>query len=319
MSRVLNQKKGRYSKETEQKIMDAINETNYEFNSIAQSLRLKRTNTIGVIIPDLNNFFFARLVQEVERKLFELGYTLIICTTEMTVEKEDMYLRMLAGKMVDGIIIVSGERTCVLNSYFHSKPVVCIDRKSGMESNMIFINSDHYQGGELVAEHLVKSKCKRFVYVTSENDLLIDKVKYNGFNDKLVHMKKEKSAVIEISSKDRFSKTGATTEIISQLLQKNEFSYDGVFCSDDRVAVGVIRALADKQLLVPENVKVVGYGNDPIAKYVTPSLTSVRPDRLSIAKRAVSKLINEIEKEETNNFANSREIIPVKLIKREST
>lgn len=319
VSRVLNNKEGKFSKKTKEKILSAIEETNYETNSIAKSLRVRKTNTIAVIIPDLSNSFFARLVQEIETLLFSSGFTLIICTTNKIKEKEDQYLKMLEGKMVDGIIMISGNDDSSNSSFFKGKPIVFIDRGSQNEKNISLIGSNHYQGGRLAAQKLFDNKCRKIAFITQDKNLQINKEIFLGAKELLDKEKVlfEQNNVISVTSDDKFSKTGATTSTISKLIYEKSFNYDGAICTDDRVAVGAVLALEDHGKTIPHNFKIIGYGNDPISKYFTPGLTSIRQDYALLAKESVKELFYRIE-EKTENDANTI-TIPVSLVSRQTT
>ncbi|WP_207940674.1 LacI family transcriptional regulator [Enterococcus sp. DIV2402] len=317
VSRVLNNKEGKFSEKTREKILAVIEETNYETNSIAKSLRMQRTNTVGVILPDLSNAFFARLVQEIETLLSSKGMTLIICTTNQEKEKEVQYLKMLEGKMVDGIIMISGNNSSLNPVFIKNKGVVFIDRDNSSENNISSVHSDHRYGGKIACQKLIANGCKKIAFVTQEDVQITQKI-FEGVlqTTKKQSIKFDESNSILITSDDKFSKTGASNSIISGLIKENNFDYDGVICTDDRLAIGVILALQAHNKKVPEEVKVIGYGNDPIAKYFTPSLSSIRQDYLHLARESVNELLYRIE----NKAEKSYDItIPVSLINRQTT
>jgi LacI family transcriptional regulator len=107
VSRVINDN-GRFSEETRKKVLDVINETGYQMNYSAKSLRMNKSFSIGILVPDISNYFFSDVVQKIEEILFEHGYSTIICNTARNLAKEDAYLQMLESKGVDGIIVISG-------------------------------------------------------------------------------------------------------------------------------------------------------------------------------------------------------------------
>lgn len=319
VSRVLNNKEGKYSEKTKEKVLAAIEETNYETNSIAKSLRVRKTNTIAVVIPDLSNSFFARLVQEIETLLFSNGFTLIICTTDRKQEKEDQYLKMLEGKMVDGVIMISGNDDLTSSNYFKGKPIVFIDRGIQDEESVSLIGSNHYQGGKLAAQKLFDDKCKKIAFITQDKNLQINKEIFRGAKELLTKQEIlfDNSAIVNVTSDDKFSKTGATTSTINELIYERNFNYDGAICTDDRVAVGAILALKKYGKVIPKDFKIIGYGNDPISKYFTPALTSIRQDYALLAKESVKELFYRIE-EEAERVAHTI-TIPVSLVNRQTT
>ncbi|CRH21139.1 Transcriptional regulator, LacI family (fragment) [Carnobacterium maltaromaticum] len=107
VSRVINDN-GRFSEETRKKVLRIIEETGYKMNYSAKNLRMKKSFTIGILVPDISNSFFSEVVQQLEEILFAKGYSTIICNTSRSSEKELAYLRILEGKGIDGLIVISG-------------------------------------------------------------------------------------------------------------------------------------------------------------------------------------------------------------------
>ncbi|MDU6792106.1 MAG: LacI family DNA-binding transcriptional regulator, partial [Anaerococcus sp.] len=107
VSRVINNN-GRFSEETRKKVLDIIEKTGYKTNYMAKSLRTNRSYTIGVIVPDISNYFFFSIVEKVEQIMFERNFTTIICNTDRSIKKEKAYLELLESKKIDGLIVISG-------------------------------------------------------------------------------------------------------------------------------------------------------------------------------------------------------------------
>lgn len=157
VSRVINNN-GRFSEETRKKILDVIEETGYQMNFSAKSLRMNKSFSVGILVPDISNYFFSDVVQKIEEELFELGYSTIICNTGRNIEKETAYLNMLRSKLVDGIIVISGVDEFVF--HYDDIPYICIDREPLKKEKTIVISSNHYQGAFEATESLINNGCK---------------------------------------------------------------------------------------------------------------------------------------------------------------
>ena len=155
VSHVIN--RTRYvSEELTQKVYDAMRAMNYRPNILARSLRSGRSRTIGLIIPDISNPFFAEISRKIEDKGFEFGYNLILCNTDESPEKEERYVDVLIAKQVDGLIFISAGDSGGFqkNPYRDDIPVVIADREvEGIESDVVLI--DNFNGGFKAAEYLV--------------------------------------------------------------------------------------------------------------------------------------------------------------------
>ncbi|MGX7420516.1 LacI family DNA-binding transcriptional regulator [Carnobacterium gallinarum] len=317
VSRVINNN-GRFSEETRKKVLKVIKETNYETNSIAKSLRMRKSNTIGILVPDISNSFFANVVQEIESILFEQGYSTIICNTDRNEEKELAYLRMLEGKMIDGLIVISGVKEFGTATMNKTIPLICIDRKPQDTQNTIIIESNHYQGGFIATEELIKQGCKNIAIIIHRDFLSSSKERLAGYKDAL---KKNNLAfnpdnVIHIKATGNVSRTEIAKQALVERFKQGEF-FDGIFALNDRLAIGAIHAAKEYQLNIPVDLKIVGFDNDPISKYCSPTLSTIKQDNRVIAQQACTSLLLAID----TNYAEieKHQVIPVSLIVREST
>lgn len=182
VSRVINNN-GRFSNETRDKVLKVINETGYQANLSAKTLRMNKSFSIGIIVPDITNFFFAYLVEKIEEILFSKGFSTIICNTGRNHDKEKEYLKILESKSVDGLIIISGLEQF---SYENNKiPYICIDREPIETKKSMFISSDHYNGAVLAVEHLLACNVKKPSILLHENMSTSSQKRLDGFIDTL--------------------------------------------------------------------------------------------------------------------------------------
>ena len=165
VSRVINQN-GRFSKETEDRVNEVIRKTNYQPNQLARGLRTNRAKTIGVLVPDITNEFFARIILEIQNRFFAEDYITLIFNTNEDEKVEQRQLNAFQSQLVSGLVYVSGNTN---NKLTIDVPIVYIDRKPAFEkadnANYVLIESDNFQGGVLATEELINKGCKNIACV----------------------------------------------------------------------------------------------------------------------------------------------------------
>lgn len=315
VSRIINEN-GRYSDETRQRVMDIISKYQYETNSIAKSLRMNKSQTIGVLVPDINNEFFSVIVQEIERFFFDLGYSTIICNTAKSAEKEKEYLKILDSKMVDGLVCISGQEEVLTDVLKRKVPIVCIDRRPKIDSNVACIASDHYAGGFMATEKLIQKGCRRILVLTKQQNLSSVNERLNGFSDAMLkhNLMLGKEQYVAIHSDH--NNLDAAKQKVQQLIE-NKMRFDGIFATNDWLGLGALLALQENGIQVPDEVKIVGFDNDTISKYCNPPLTTINQDKAALADKASGILLEMIEGKTPNG--EQQQLLPVSLVERQTT
>jgi len=313
VSRVINNN-GRFSEETKKKVLKVIDETGYQLDYSAKTFRMKKSFSIGILVPDITNFFFSNLVEKIEEILFNQGYTTIICNTARDIDKERTYLNILEGKMIDGLIIISGADQFSYKSLNPNKhiPYVCIDREP-KDNNNIFISSDHYQGAYEATKKLVSNGSLKPAIVMHKNYSSSAKERLRGFikaleDSQLKYLENE--SILHLPS----HKVKAENFIVNHLRQS---TIDSLFVINDNLALDIISYLKSTEISIPNDIQIIGFDDIPACKYVTPQLTTVRQDTDTIANTAVNSLLDLVNG--TSNFNNKKRLVPVKLILRDST
>ncbi|SDZ50975.1 LacI family transcriptional regulator [Evansella caseinilytica] len=312
VSRVINQN-GRFSKETEKKVLEAIEKFGYKTNMVAKSLRIQESKSIGVIVPDIKNEFFASIVLEIENYCFSEGYSVFICNTNKEEEKEKAYLKSLDAKGVDGLIYISGRETISLDALQREIPIVCIDRKPDIDTNIAIVESDNYRGGFLATEELIKAGCKDILIIKNRRKFSPARLRYKGYQEalELYDLPLKDELVIDIDQ----TTFEQAKETVSSVI-KRRVKFDGVFATNDWIALGALISLKEHHLKVPDNVKLIGFDNISIAKYSYPAITTVHQDKKRLGEEASRALLRLIRKEggEKLNI-----VLPVSLVKRQTT
>ena len=309
VSRVLNQN-GRYSAETAKRVMDIVKKYNYTINPNAQGLRTNHTNTVGVIIPDITNEYFAQIVRAIEHELMKSGYNVFVCDSNEDIKFEDYHINSLQTKGVDGIIYISTRRSVDDIEKDFTVPVVYIDRGPGINSNLVA--SDNLMGGFLATEELIKKGCRKILMIKDTNEFNTVNDRMNGYLEahKRYNIPIESERIIncKVSYED-------ACETIKKVIDK-EIEFDAVFCNTDTMALGVLRGLKDRGRRVPEDVKLVGFDGIRSAEISDPPITTVVQNTEKIGQKSVEILMQMIvdKIKKTPEF-----IIPVELSVREST
>ena len=315
VSRVINNN-GRFSEDTRKKVMDIIKEYDYTVNMAAKSLRMSKSKTIGIIVPDITNEFFSEIVLEIEKFFFTAGFSVFICNTNHDDMKEREYFRSLDSKLVDGIICISGRENIPMDSMKRKIPIVCIDRKPTYDSNAIYVESDHYLGGFMATEELIKKGCKHILILTKAKSLSVNKQRLDGYTDAL---KKHNYPVDEdliVKLPGTRSNFEESRDTVNYLFKKG-IIFDGIFASNDWRAYGALVALKQNEIPVPNKVKIVGFDGISVSKYCYPSITTIYQDKRALALEAADLLLSLIQGEEINKSHHI--VIPVSLIERETT
>ncbi|MBC1494489.1 LacI family transcriptional regulator [Listeria welshimeri] len=309
VSRVINDN-GRFSEETRQKVLAVIKETNYQMNFSAKSLRMNKSFSVGILVPDISNYFFSSVVQQMEAILFEQGYSTIICNTGRNLDKELAYLNMLESKMVDGLIVISGADEFGFN-YSNAEngiPYVCIDRQPKDKKDTIFISSNHYQGAFEATEALIHAGAKSPVIFMHSRQSSSAKERLKGFQDALkknnIQMDPELSIFTMDLQKPDYQKNIAT-------FVKKAKKMDGIFAINDHIAIELLNFLPTIGKKIPDDIKLIGFDDTPQCNYTVPKLSSVKQNIPEIAQITVDNLISIIKNPEQQKQIT--EIVPVEL------
>lgn len=311
VSRVIN-KKGYVSKETEKAIINAMKMLNYTPNDVARRLAGKKSNTIGLIIPNILNPFFPEIARAAEDTANKLGFNLILCNSDNNREKENQYYEMLINKQVDGIIIASYTATHMdlLSLMERNIPIVALDREyDGFD--IPSIKADDRLGGELAAKHLVECGCRNIAHITGPMYIESFKERFEGFEKILKENNIYDSQLIKIEEPSLKGGYEATKKLL-----EDKKTIDGIFAGNDILAIGCYKALNDLGYKLYDDIKLIGYdGLESNINYL--EISSVAQPMYNIGKCAVELLIKRIKDEE--DITKEKIKLGLEVIKRNST
>ncbi|HHW48115.1 MAG TPA: LacI family transcriptional regulator [Clostridiaceae bacterium] len=290
VSRVINGK-GRVGKETRERVLEAIKELNYQPNEIARSLKRQSSRTIGVIVPDISNAFYANIIKGIEKVARENEKSIIVCNSDENITLEEEYVQLLAQKQVIGLIVASvGGNAEVFKQYRqHGLPIVFIDNLPKIEDNYDFVAIDNYKASYKLAEHLIEQGYRKFAIITGPLNQSTASERQEGF------IKCLKDNGIEINYKFIASgefKLESGYSIMKKWLKGIDKPM-ALFAANNFIAYGAIKAINEEGLKIPEDIAVVCFDAVDVTGLIKPQITSVNQPAFDIGTIAANIIIRK--------------------------
>ena len=277
------------SAETRERILAAIDELGYRPQAVGRSLRTGATRTIGLLVADITNPFFARMADAVEDHAHQAGYTLILYNTHSDAERERTYLHMAAERWVDGMLFVTTTDTLHGLGALRAAgiPTVAIDRiPTDYEGAWVIL--DNRRTGALVAEHLLDLGHRDLAQICGPLDLRLSVERLESFE---AAVRERGFQPVGHAVGDASWSCESGYRAMRTLLAADR-TPTAVFASNDRLAIGAMRAAAEAGLRVPDDLSIVGVDDIELAPYVTPPLTTVRQSLADVATLATKILLD---------------------------
>jgi LacI family transcriptional regulator len=305
------------NKNTRKRIQDTARELGYRHNTFASSLRKQKTNTIGVIIHELNSNFITSVLSGIERVTAENGYDLLIAHSSESFEKEAANSMNLFHKRVDGLLASLAFDTEGLEHFKHFEekgiPVIFFDRvEEGIENTKVII--DNYKCGYQATQHLIEQGCKRIVLVTASLKRNVYAKRYKGYKDALFdnNIKLDDSLVLVKDLSEQNS-----VEAAYEILNMKPLP-DGAFITNDFSAAVCMQTLKEHGIKIPQDIAVVGFNNDAICKLIEPQLSTIQYPGNEMGEIAARNLINHLKGVSNINHTNTI-VVRSELIIRKSS
>jgi len=305
------------SEATRKKIKKAAKEMGYRPNIMAANFRTKKTNTIGVVVPLINRYFFSSVISGIEDVAYRQGFTVSISQSNDNFDKECKIVQTLFENRVDGLIISIAMET---KSYEHLKlfserniPLVFFDREvEEIEAHKIVV--DDFGGALQVTQHLLNQGARRIAHIGGPLNLKIYQQRRVGF---LKAMEGEGLSVPDSMIIHNSLRKDDGIDAI-QKLTKNNTKIDAIFCANDTTALSAIMYLKKRGIKIPEETLIMGFSNEPFSEVVTPSISTVKQPGFLMGQKAAELLIKQIQsKKRPDKFETI--IMPTELIFRTST
>lgn len=267
------------------RVEEAIEKLNYRVNSYAKGLRSNKTYQIAVMVPNLINPYFARLVNSINRALAARKHRMLLYATDYDPQQEQEYVLMAEQQRVDGIICLSYNPDLQVPA---SVPMISIDRS--FNTQIPCVSSDNYGGGRLAAETLVACGCRNLAFMRIGSKLTNEP---NKRKDGFISACETLDVPYTLKIIDDGTPYAAFEEFLQEHMRGGHFEFDGIFCVTDSLAYQICRSLKKMGLRVPEDVQVIGF--DGIRQFGDMELycsTIVQPVD-EIAKACIDMLLNE--------------------------
>jgi len=289
-------------KETKKNIIAKAKEMGYQQNKFASNLRQKHTNTIGVVVPKLDSYFMATVISGIEKITAQNGYGLIISQSQESWKKEISCISTLFNSRVDGLLVSLAFDTKNLEHFNillnKDIPVVFFDRVTDCNGCMSIV-IDNYKAGYEATSHLIEQGCKRIVHIGGNLLRNVYSERFRGYKQALADNKIEfEQNLVVICDMSGQASTDAAKKILKMLPRP-----DGIFTSNDTTAVAAMVELERAGVIIPDEIAVVGFNNDPISQVIRPNLTTVNYPARQIGEIAASSLINKLKNSESANFS----------------
>ena len=301
------------SADARERVLSVIDELRYIPSAVARSLKNDKTHTLGMMIPNNSNPYFAEIIQGIEDESFKLGYNIILCNSYDDPKKQAAYTRVLMEKRIDGLIIVASGSDDELNQLLSDEaiPKVLVDREvPGLAAD--FIESDHEQGGYLATKHLLELGHTDIACVAGPKTLLPSGDRVHGYLRAL----QEANVPFqdEFLAHSDFTSQGGFTAFQQLLALKKRPS--AIFVSNDLMAIGGLCAAQQAGVQIPTELSVVGYDDIALASFSTPRLTTIAQPKYEIGVLTAQVMVARIKNAE---LPLRREMLQTQLVIRQST
>lgn len=310
VSKVLNNT-GNISDRTKKKVIKVMQELGYHPNSLAAALTGKKTFTIGVLVPDIANPFFAEVSRALENYARETGYAIILCSTDYQLEREQYYLDLLMKKQVDGIIIATEPKDLNAFQTLQSRDIpflmFSIDHLA-LSSHVV--TTDDIRGGYLAGRYLL-DKGHRRLAIIAELNRPSGRLRLEGFRRALSDHGIELDQRFIIDSISKIEDAKIASQKILHLSERPT----AVFATTDLIAVVFMNEARKTNVSVPEDISVIGFDNTIHAEIADPGLTTIAQPIDELARYAIYKLLESIENPQ---IPSHRIMLTPSLIERES-
>ncbi|MEC3885321.1 substrate-binding domain-containing protein [Halobacillus sp. HZG1] len=287
VSRILNQSSKGYSEQTRQQVMKAVDELGYRPNALARGLINKKTQTIGVLFPEISGMVTSELLHGIEEMAHHLGQSVIVCNTASQGEKTLKYLNLLDEKRVEGMVFASEVLT---DEYYEALkkmhvPTVLVSTKSAKYS-LPYVKVDDHDASYAATSYLIKKGHKEIGMISGmEEDPIAGSPRIRGFKAALEDHDLRSDAVIDARGFSFEHGKAAFPELI-----REHPLLTAVFAASDEMAVGALSSAYEWKIPVPEDLSIIGYDNSKIAEMSIPPLTTIAQPLREMGEKAVEML-----------------------------
>lgn len=313
VSRILNKTSIGYSQETQKLVMEVIKELNYKPNAIARGLINRKTQSIGVLFPDVSSMLSSEILYGIEGVIHSLGHSVIVCNTDSSGQKTLDYLQVLYEKRVEGIIFVSS----FLKDEYHEAiesmdiPVVLISTKSRKYS-LPYVKVDDKDAAYTATSYLIGKGHKKIAMLSgNRQDVIAGQPRIDGFKAALEDNGLVYDEALVFAAEGFFYEDGK--KLFERLIAEKA-DVTAIFAASDEIAAGALSSAYQLNIKVPDEISIIGYDNLKIAEMAIPPLTTVEQPLREMGKKAAELLLENLTTGETGQSV----IMPHRVIERDS-
>lgn len=306
----------RIGKGTREAVLALAEAWGYRPNLQALSLLNNRTQTVGLIVPDFAHPFFSVVLAGIEDVMRAAGYQLMICTSDSSYDKEVQVASLLGDSRVDGILVSYARDTQQFQHFQRLQqegvPVVFFDRLcEDLEAS--YVITDDFAGAKQAVEHLIATGCRRIAHIKGPEHISTTFNRFLGYREALRQAQIPLDPDLLFQAEDDKGKDLLDPERLQALLPR----IDGLFIFNDLIAYEVMNLIRASGLRVPEDISVIGFGNDPFGVYLSPPLSTVHQPARELGQTAARVLLAEIEAE--HERPPQTQLLPTQLLLRGTT
>lgn len=301
--------------DTKARILAAVKELSYHPNVLAKGLRQGKRHTIGVVVPRLHMTAFAEIIQGIEEAARYLGYCTLFCNTEDDPEVERECLNRLRNSFVDGIIISGTGKCGRLIRDIHTSGIPIIQIIRNQEKGISSVVADYKSSSYTAVKFLAKKGCKKIGLINGPMNIAPFRERYEGY----------KKAIKELGMSEIYSESLYHTNSFeygfqcAEQLLNNNFLLDGIITAVDVQGIGALRALKERHLSAPDDVKVISLTGYAIGGMLETTMTSIEIPSFEMGQKAARMLIDEINSSPKQTSSVQHLVFDTKLKEREST
>jgi len=293
VSRVINNKGGKYriSQSTQNLINSIATELNYTPNQLARGLRLKKTHTIGLVVPDISNPFFAHVTRIIQTELYKLGYTLIVCNTDENQGREIEQISLLRSKGVDGFIImpVGLENNHIKEILDDNIPLVLLDRCfDDLDTNSVLV--DNYNGAYKATKYFIDQGHHRIAIIQGLPNTSTNTMRVNGYKSALRDNSIDINNEYVVGKDFRFENGYIETKYLINM----KTPPTAIFCTSDLITQGALAAIYEENFTIPEDFAIISFDDIDFGPFLKAPLTAVEQPRRMMGEMSVKLLIEDI-------------------------
>jgi len=313
VSHVINETRP-VSDELRLRVLAAMQALDYQPNALARGLRRRRTSTLGLIIPDTNNPYFAEVARGIEQAAFERDYSVILCHSDYSPERELQYVDVLRAERAAGVIWIPATECCEAAERLveYGMPLVILDRHAP-DVQCPSVVADNFRGGYFATQHLIQLGHRRIGCIARPVGLSHSQERILGYQAALSDYGLPVDEILIAKGGFRLEDGRRVTFQLLDLVPPPT----AIFAYNDIMAIGALRAAHERGLCVPDDFSIVGFDDIPQAAFTCPALTTVSQPKLDMGRRGAKLLLDLIDG--TGPPVEGDVPLEVRLVVREST